>query len=223
MKCEKCGKEHDGSFGSGRFCSKSCANSRGPRTYEFKRTVSQKLTIERKKKKCLLCNKEFIPKKKKQSFCSRDCARKHNIVCAKKAQITSPPDWSLIHREAYKKGNNFIAGGTTKWYSYKDIMVQGTYELRMCYILDKMIDLEEISSWDYTNDRIEYESIDKKKRNYLLDFKVFDNNGFYYIEVKGYAQENDFLKWKSVRDKGFDLRVFYDNEIKIQEKRLGLL
>ena len=28
MICEKCGKEHDGSFGSGRFCSKSCANTR---------------------------------------------------------------------------------------------------------------------------------------------------------------------------------------------------
>ena len=27
-KCEKCGKIHDGSFGSGRFCSRSCANSR---------------------------------------------------------------------------------------------------------------------------------------------------------------------------------------------------
>lgn len=26
--CEKCGREHDGSFGSGRFCSKSCANAR---------------------------------------------------------------------------------------------------------------------------------------------------------------------------------------------------
>ena len=26
--CEKCGGEHDGSFGSGRFCSKVCANSR---------------------------------------------------------------------------------------------------------------------------------------------------------------------------------------------------
>ena len=26
--CERCGKEHDGSFGSGRFCSRSCANSR---------------------------------------------------------------------------------------------------------------------------------------------------------------------------------------------------
>ena len=28
MNCEKCNKEHDGSFGSGRFCSKSCAFSR---------------------------------------------------------------------------------------------------------------------------------------------------------------------------------------------------
>ena len=28
MKCEKCSKTIDGSYGSGRFCSKSCANSR---------------------------------------------------------------------------------------------------------------------------------------------------------------------------------------------------
>lgn len=28
MICEHCGKEHDGTFGSGRFCSIACANSR---------------------------------------------------------------------------------------------------------------------------------------------------------------------------------------------------
>ena len=28
MICEKCKKEHNGTFGSGRFCSRSCANSR---------------------------------------------------------------------------------------------------------------------------------------------------------------------------------------------------
>lgn len=28
MQCENCGKEHDGSYGSGRFCCKSCANTR---------------------------------------------------------------------------------------------------------------------------------------------------------------------------------------------------
>jgi hypothetical protein len=27
MKCEKCGKEHNGSYGSGRFCSSKCARS----------------------------------------------------------------------------------------------------------------------------------------------------------------------------------------------------
>lgn len=28
MKCKKCKKEHDGEFGSGKFCSTSCAHSR---------------------------------------------------------------------------------------------------------------------------------------------------------------------------------------------------
>ena len=40
MKCLKCNKEHDGSFGSGKFCSKSCANSR-IRTEEIKRKISK--------------------------------------------------------------------------------------------------------------------------------------------------------------------------------------
>jgi hypothetical protein len=42
MKCsnEKCNKEHDGSFGSGKYCSKSCANSR-VRTDEVKKKISE--------------------------------------------------------------------------------------------------------------------------------------------------------------------------------------
>ena len=28
MICEKCGKEHDGTYGTGRFCSKGCAHAR---------------------------------------------------------------------------------------------------------------------------------------------------------------------------------------------------
>lgn len=43
MKCKKCDSIHDGSFGSGKFCSRACANSRGPRTEQFKKTVSRKL------------------------------------------------------------------------------------------------------------------------------------------------------------------------------------
>ena len=40
MKCIKCEKEHDGSFGSGKYCSKSCANSR-VRTDEVKKKISE--------------------------------------------------------------------------------------------------------------------------------------------------------------------------------------
>jgi hypothetical protein len=40
MNCLKCDKEHDGSFGSGKYCSLSCANSR-TRTEETKKKISQ--------------------------------------------------------------------------------------------------------------------------------------------------------------------------------------
>lgn len=64
-RCEKCNKKHDGIFGSGRFCSRSCANSR-IRTNETKLKISRTL-IE------TLCNsgykKRYKRKYKKQIFC----------------------------------------------------------------------------------------------------------------------------------------------------------
>lgn len=48
MKCEYCGKEHDGSYGSGRFCCESCA-----RKYSI--TFMPKTKIV----KCQKCGKEF--------------------------------------------------------------------------------------------------------------------------------------------------------------------
>lgn len=42
MKCENCSKEHDGTFGSGRFCSRSCANSR-KHSKETKEKISKTL------------------------------------------------------------------------------------------------------------------------------------------------------------------------------------
>ena len=40
MKCIKCNNEHDGSFGSGKYCSRACANSR-VRTEEVKKKISE--------------------------------------------------------------------------------------------------------------------------------------------------------------------------------------
>jgi len=45
MKCENCGNEHDGFYGSGRFCSSKCARgfSTKAKRKEINEKVSQKL------------------------------------------------------------------------------------------------------------------------------------------------------------------------------------
>ena len=65
MKCENCGKEHDGSYGSGRFCSVNCkqswitkiSNKSNKRKYEFTCKVCGKIFVAGQGKKLILCNK----------------------------------------------------------------------------------------------------------------------------------------------------------------------
>jgi hypothetical protein len=48
MICENCNKEHDGNFGSGRFCSSKCA--RGYSTKEKREEINQKVSLKLNKK-----------------------------------------------------------------------------------------------------------------------------------------------------------------------------
>ena len=92
--------------------------------------------------------------------------------------------------------------------------VQGTYELKTCNILDKWKNENIILDWEYTKDRISYIGIDNKKHSYLLDFKVFRNDGtWYYLEVKGFERPNDKLKWQSVKDNGYELEIWFEKDI----------
>lgn len=76
MICEHCGKEHDGSFGSGRFCSRSCANSR-KHSEETKNKISKTLLKRNNKRKyCEKCGK-VLSRNNKGSFC-RNCKPKVN-------------------------------------------------------------------------------------------------------------------------------------------------
>lgn len=93
--CPKCNELHNK---LGKFCSRSCANSRGPRTEEFKNSVSKKLTgrslSETTKQKisgdnhhkrkgknfppileieCLYCYKKFIKIRHTQQYCCKNC------------------------------------------------------------------------------------------------------------------------------------------------------
>lgn len=74
MICEKCGKEHDGTFGSGRFCSRSCANIR---SHSIETKVKISITLggngRVKLKNCLFCNKPLNGNQYK--YCSLQCSQ----------------------------------------------------------------------------------------------------------------------------------------------------
>lgn len=111
MICEKCNKEHDGYYGSGRFCSAQCA--RGFSTKERREEISNKvsLTLGGKGKNrsrnsvCPICNK---PVGRNKKTCSRECAQElrwKNIEANGKWQDTlnpAPIKKYLIARNGYK-------------------------------------------------------------------------------------------------------------------------
>ena len=57
MRCERCGKEHDGRFGSGRFCNKSCANAR-VHSDITKAKIRKTLSDKFEKVYCSVCGKQ---------------------------------------------------------------------------------------------------------------------------------------------------------------------
>lgn len=138
--------------------------------------------------------------------CSKDC---RNILL--------PKVQSENLKSQYANGKK-VFGGTSKWYQYGDMKVQGTYELRTCKILDEMMRRNLIREWQYAPCRMPYVGMDGKNHNYLIDFRVdcLDNT-FYFIETKGWIRENDELKWKSVRDAGHNLQVWFLKDIEEKE------
>ena len=76
MICENCGKEHNGSYGSGRFCSKECA-----RAFSTKNSQGQL-----KEANCIDCGKKiYIGKRASDKKCRcEECNKLH-------FQILYPP------------------------------------------------------------------------------------------------------------------------------------
>jgi very-short-patch-repair endonuclease len=92
--CENCGIEHEGTYGSGRFCSKKCA--RGFSTKAKRKEINQKVSEKRKaskhpkvKKICLACKNEFeVPwNARDRKYCSIQCSTIKNNDPIIKAKI----------------------------------------------------------------------------------------------------------------------------------------
>jgi hypothetical protein len=81
MVCENCGKDHNGSYGSGRFCSGPCARCFSTKNNrdEINRKVSVSLggTGETKETICENCGTQFRRKNKNAKYCSLSCQHAH--------------------------------------------------------------------------------------------------------------------------------------------------
>lgn len=125
------------------FCSRSCANSRGPRTQAFKDAVSKKLKKPsmNERTNCKLCDVILLEaqRARKNVFCSRVCAnqhrsnfyrenmeekRKYRLDCSFKFNLKDYPDsfdFSLIEEygwySAANRGNNLNGVSRDHMYS----------------------------------------------------------------------------------------------------------
>jgi hypothetical protein len=223
--CENCGILHFVDYGSGRFCSSFCSRSFSTKNKrsEINEKLRKKFSLKIKEKICLKCGKkyEFKRDRKTQKYCSRSC-NSSEVNKGKKISDETKTKISDSVKNSYIKGKS-VSGGRTKWYQYKDIKVQGSFEIRTCIILDKLKEIKEIYDWEYTKDRITYIGEDGKIHTYIIDFKVFySETNFYYLETKGYLTNKDVIKWEHTR-KTNRLDVWFYRDIFEKEKELNLI
>lgn len=92
MICENCGKEHDGSYGSGRFCCKSCAISFGNK--------------QRSKESRILVNKKISEGLKKYNMNNPKEIKYYDYICEKCGEhftSTKIRNGRLIHCDKCKR------------------------------------------------------------------------------------------------------------------------
>lgn len=190
MKCERCGIEHDGSFGSGRYCSRACANSRGTRTKEVREKISNSLkgTVswnkgnkQRVRKVCKHCGSVFEDTPKgSRKFCSKSCANKG--------------------QDRYGQGGYREGSGRSKSGYYKGVYCGSTYELVwVIYRLDNNLPVNRFDGF-----------IEGNGIRYYPDFV----EGNHIIELKGFWSDSVDKKCNLATELGYTIDVLYKEDLK---------
>ena len=109
--CEKCGKIVNEKFGSGRFCSRACANSR-PHTEEQKQNISNGL------KKETICYCQFCG----EEFNTLILKSRHETVCKLNPNKLSVNYGAISnHNKKLEKGRNILQPrNAPAYYSFMD-------------------------------------------------------------------------------------------------------
>lgn len=80
MICEKCNREYEIKFGSGRFCSRKCANSKGPKTEQQKEHLRKKMLGRIVSEETKLKVREAVSTKEFKIKCKNSWLKKHMAI-----------------------------------------------------------------------------------------------------------------------------------------------
>jgi hypothetical protein len=197
MNCKKCGKEHDGSFGSGIFCCRSCANSR----IFTEETKLLKSFSAKNSEKVKMGNKNRIKKVKPKIYNScKECNRQFEITSS------MSPDRVYCSKECWLKnaGGYRAKSGRSKSGYYEGIYCGSTYELIwVLYQIEHNIEFKRFEEMLVYDDY-----------KYIPDF--IQNNKI--IEIKGYFSNNT-LKQKYVAEQcGYTIKILTKKDLEKEFK-----
>jgi hypothetical protein len=191
MKCEKCNNEHDGKYGSGRFCSRQCANSRRLSKEVYER-ISKKL--KRRIQRLCVCGETF-----ETTPGSKKIYHKNSCKYIDKKFLER-----FSNSLKGKTGGPTKGGGRGKHGWYKGFWCDSSWELAFIIShLDNGIKIKRNTK------KFSYEFKDKKY-NYIPDFIV---RGI-YIEIKGYKTKRFDAKQEWF-PKDLKYQVLYKDDMQI--------
>lgn len=199
VTCQNCGKEFNTfECRKQKFCGSDC-------WYEY----NKKKHEEKSKKKCPMCDKEFVPKYKEQKFCSRKCSDKHQTLLIGE----NNPHFKQVELECNLCGNKYMVkpsrvnsrkfccpGCFNKWQKandeYKDrmtkVLVRNKEEGKM-FSNSTMTKPHRIIADELDKMNIRYEC-EYPVSKYLIDIYLTDYN--IMIEVMGdYWHSNPYLQY----------------------------
>ena len=188
-RCERCGKVMEVKYGSGRFCSRFCANSK-----KFSSETKEKISLSLKKQYKLHSSKNYLRvERNKEAYnlnpskciiCGTPLSyeKRNNLVCCKKCQNELESRKAIERCE--EQGTNLCGKGKRGY--YKGYYCQSSWELAyVIYCLNHGI----LISRNKEGFKYNWE---QKQRTYFPDFVL--PNGT-YVEIKGYYDKKSEAKY----------------------------
>lgn len=212
MICENCGCNHDGMYGSGRFCSCKCARcfSSKAKREEINKKVSTTLKLKHKKKikTCKICFK-ILSRQNQSGYCS-NCVR----------QLPEYKE-KLRHAQLQK-----VANGTHKGWnarnikSYAEIFFETVLKNNHIYFerekkVGKYFLDFVIGKLDLEIDGKQHEYDDRKKSDLERD-EFLRNQGYFVYRIKWNEINSD--EGKEMMEDKINLFLDFLNEFKMPDR-----